>query len=340
MKKKVMATVLAMCLALSLAACGEETAADSAAQPIAQSGETSETAPAQSAAAGENTAAAETVPAGSEALDEPMSGDELMASFAAGELTAIVKDTYLNKIDYNDGNFTAGEAMDVAAIQQHLGVGMMGVNWVSVSYGKVEVSQAAGDWYVLDMGFDAGESMGTGRDQFLIQIEEGSLEIVMGIEEFYRGFGGYNKYGIANDGGSGGAGLFSENYYTVDANGDAQCVYESEVSSGGWDLWEGENPNEAVNTALGNAYTKTNDAGLDVADVCIEQRHIGDQYYYILRSENEKVTEIMKACCEEGKVTLTSAEDADALVASRCSTLGITTEQLFSGDAYTATQVQ
>ncbi len=210
-----------------------------------------------------------------------------------------------------------------------------GITATAAAYGKLDVSRAPGDWYCMEQTFlDEGGEI-PGSTYFVLQFLDDELYLCCSTESYYRQYGTVNKYGIASNGGSGGAGLHIDNFFAPDAEGECQLIFNKSTNYYQYDFYEDENSDLPMNQAMNAMGTAISEEGGDISTFYGIQTLIDGKYYYTAVGETPELQKKFEEIAKEQGAELTSEQEIEALVEKKIEQMDITTDMLTSTEAYT-----
>ncbi len=260
---------------------------------------------------------------------------EGMEAFLAGKTFFTVKDSCRDDVALGTGTFEPGKTYYredlIRAMTHDPETGnRLSMRMTKASWARLQVPNAEGEWYCLDIVLEDG--MSEAVDSLIFKYLDGALYLCSTFETYYRVNAFVNKYGVVSSGGASGAGSSVENIYLPDASGDYKALYLSNTNYRGWNFYEGESYELPVNDVVEEVGRKLEEEGMDDFAFSVTQTVFGDEYYYSLEAESNDVARMFEEAAAQRGLSLISSEKLSELVEDRARDYGYTIEEVNSNE--------
>lgn len=253
---------------------------------------------------------------------------KLLEKFIMGKMTATVE---AKMSEATDSGYVPVETADIDRLYKVLALDET-YTPQEVSYGPLDVTNAAGDWFCLSIVFTGEGEYDSPQTIYVIICETDTDVIVKGsLEDYYRVSASVFSNGQATWGGSGGAGTFSLNSYGVDSKGNFRVFYEETGCYCGWDFYESKGEDDytsdlPVNKLMGKYGEQATDRMYD--SLCMMQSKIGDKYYYWPSTDGyEKADQLLEELAKEMNIEFSTEEEVNRLEEEAFRTEGVDYKQ-------------
>ncbi len=271
---------------------------------------------------------------GSEGVSEPdeTDGAALMNDFAEGRGTIVIPDTYMNCSNLINMDFgSLAEEMDLEGFLSVMGSDpeleepLENFELKKISYGSIDVTDVPGDWYCMTMDISTDSD---GTCYFIVQASDGELKLRCSGESVYRTSCFVNQYGVLTTGGSAGAGSYVEGMYVADGEGKYFEISYSDSCCPGWDFYEGDNSDLAINNVMHTILDNDQIADEQKSDFVVTQYLADGNYYYVPEITDEDELEYFNSLAYEAGAETYTTDEFSKVINALCESCGITLDQL------------